>query len=765
MTVQGDSPHFFYPPGLKPEPRWRSIVRFIWPGRASRGPLARALRAWALVVLAAAVAQTGLFGWYVGTVPKPPGFHSTNLATAAAAILVAALALSASGWFKAVALGLVEYALVRQLVPLLYMTSAPIQERVANLAVAAFHAAALLMLARAGFRIAQPYIGLRTWRQLPRLLWPPPAGAPSPVRRFLSGAVLLAGALQMALAVRVPDRLNLPVLALGLVAALAAAHTVRTSRRLPALVLAGSEAALAAGFVIHVWQAPGFPLRLLQAAIALVHVAIVLAATAALVRPGRAKEAMLLASSLAVTMILAEWLLGLVPLGTFVHGAYWEGGTEPHPVLGEYYVPYSEARNFYPANPRNYFTTTDPVRDRWQLSAHAPSAARLELIAGRPDAARVLTTHFEPRALLWEVQLALSPYALRGGREYELSFSARGARERVLGYAITMMHPPWQPVSPYRTDTIGPAWKNITMSFRATSNEPVARIQFDFGGDSTSAEIADPVLLGRPANDTIRPQPQTRYFVRYQFNGLGCRGPDYAVPRPRGTLRILALGDSYTLGVGVHQPDTYEAQLERLLAERDRARPVEVVNCGVSGYATREERLHYELISRAYQPDVVLVSMVMNDDRSWRDDLRLGYFRASTRLERLFLTLAAVQTVLHHRPPPDFNGSVNELKQLNAEARRHGARLAVAVFRNAPLEGDWRSLVTTITRGLRDTGIPLIDLGPAVGRGDDWNQLLVFPGIDGHPNEIAHQRAAKALAGFLDRSGLLNAAPDAAPRP
>ena len=59
-------------------------------------------------------------------------------------------------------------------------------------------------------------------------------------------------------------------------------------------------------------------------------------------------------------------------------------------------------------------------------------------------------------------------------------------------------------------------------------------------------------------------------------------------------------------------------QLERRLnaAAGVRGQPIryEVVNAGVGGYSTRQERLSYESFSSAYTPQVVLLTMVYNDD-------------------------------------------------------------------------------------------------------------------------------------------------------
>jgi hypothetical protein len=66
----------------------------------------------------------------------------------------------------------------------------------------------------------------------------------------------------------------------------------------------------------------------------------------------------------------------------------------------------------------------------------------------------------------------------------------------------------------------------------------------------------------------------------------------------------------------------------------------------------------------------------------------------------------------------------------------------------------WNRLTDTVTKGLRDTGIPILDLGHALFEKHDYEDLDVHP-LDGHPNEIAHAIAAREIRDFLQKNGLL----------
>src|SRR5262245_2259448 len=63
----------------------------------------------------------------------------------------------------------------------------------------------------------------------------------------------------------------------------------------------------------------------------------------------------------------------------------------------------------------------------------------------------------------------------------------------------------------------------------------------------------------------IHNHPFAHRDVHVEINSLGFRGPETVQPKPPGELRILALGDSITMGEGVEDEETYARRLENYL--------------------------------------------------------------------------------------------------------------------------------------------------------------------------------------------------------
>ncbi len=108
----------------------------------------------------------------------------------------------------------------------------------------------------------------------------------------------------------------------------------------------------------------------------------------------------------------------------------------------------------------------------------------------------------------------------------------------------------------------------------------------------------DPRLIWRP-----RPG-------RSVFNAQGYRGPVLAREKAPGEVRVLAIGDSNTLGWATREGSSWPGFLGELLAETDPR--IVLVNAGVWGYTVfqGERRLEEAL---ELEPDVVLVSFGSND--------------------------------------------------------------------------------------------------------------------------------------------------------
>lgn len=97
------------------------------------------------------------------------------------------------------------------------------------------------------------------------------------------------------------------------------------------------------------------------------------------------------------------------------------------------------------------------------------------------------------------------------------------------------------------------------------------------------------------------------------INRHGHHDTDYPVEKPEGEFRGLMIGDSVTMGDQLPYAETFSAQLEALLAQRDRAHSThQIINTGVHGYATYQERIVLAESMR-FQPDFVVIGFCLND--------------------------------------------------------------------------------------------------------------------------------------------------------
>jgi hypothetical protein len=264
------------------------------------------------------------------------------------------------------------------------------------------------------------------------------------------------------------------------------------------------------------------------------------------------------------------------------------------------------------------------------------------------------------------------------------------------------------------------------------------------------------------------------WAVEFRYNAQGFRDVERGPRRP-GVRRLVVLGDSFTEGQGVKEPDTYPRRLEALLRAAG-AGEWEVRNCGRRAtdfpelYAVFEEAL-------ALEPDVVVYGMVLNDAaRSPEFQARQTYVNdwildrgrileggATSALGPLDSRLVAMvhdrvdgyrtsrATLAWYR---EMYGEPNRagweqtqeyLREMNRRTRASGARFLVAGW---PLlvaldRYPFADVHDTIARFCVAAGIPRLDLLPVLQK-HEAEALWVHP-VDMHPNELAHRLAAESL--------------------
>ena len=104
------------------------------------------------------------------------------------------------------------------------------------------------------------------------------------------------------------------------------------------------------------------------------------------------------------------------------------------------------------------------------------------------------------------------------------------------------------------------------------------------------------------------------YFGWIRINRAGFRGPETAVQKAPGTVRILVVGSSTTFDPGVSgDRATWPARLQFWLNELAPQRSVEVINAGVPGYHVIEDVIRLETELYRFHPDVIILYEGHND--------------------------------------------------------------------------------------------------------------------------------------------------------
>jgi len=167
----------------------------------------------------------------------------------------------------------------------------------------------------------------------------------------------------------------------------------------------------------------------------------------------------------------------------------------------------------------------------------------------------------------------------------------------------------------------------MSLCFSMCAVEVAFRLKSPLGHEAMlfgAPDFSHPDLYVADQDLLLVPQPgfkgevQTiEYTASVRINSQGVRGGEIPEALPE-ELRLLAVGDSFTMAVQVPEAKTYVALLERQLSE-DLGRPVRIINAGVDGFGTQQSTLYARRLGSLYDVDGAILLFFTGND-FWEND-------------------------------------------------------------------------------------------------------------------------------------------------
>ena len=287
-------------------------------------------------------------------------------------------------------------------------------------------------------------------------------------------------------------------------------------------------------------------------------------------------------------------------------------------------------------------------------------------------------------------------------------------------------------------------------------------------------------------------EPNQRAFTIDQpfvTNSMGFRDEREVPANKDGEFRILSLGDSLAVGLGVSQEDTYARRLEALL--RPRYGAVRVINAGVGCYSTWQEVDLLKEKGVKVQPDIVMLEFFWNDlyvrpasvaplSSSYTGDPPLWQYVRWLKRSRVLSYLrerfeivwfkmfpsfdwAHQQMIYEGRTSPYLEQAYSDvaasLEEFASLARIHRFVPILIVF---PMPGQVRrpDAATHMQRRMeaiaRRVGLPTFDLLPTLHQWYPATRDIYIPWDNTHLSPRGHELVAKVLEQYLDENHLVS---------
>lgn len=298
------------------------------------------------------------------------------------------------------------------------------------------------------------------------------------------------------------------------------------------------------------------------------------------------------------------------------------------------------------------------------------------------------------------------------------------------------------------------------------------RLDYQIEMSQYAATLKRPAMLMEMSHEHIPGKKAKLMGVDVYINQYGFRDNEYRIEKPRGTYRILLLGDSLTLGWGVPQSERFSELLERMLNFRvPQGRKVQIINTGVGNYNTAQEVAFFAARGRAWKPDMVIMNFFINDAEptplrhgtwpfkysylarwTWgRLDLLQRRFRTAPRYDKYYRSL-------YKENQPGWVACQKAIGRLVRLSQEDGFTLVLAILpelHSVEPQYIFRNEEREIAARAQAVGVKYVVMLAPYFQGLQPQSLWVSPD-DAHPNAIGHRIIAEGLYAYLTGEQLIS---------
>lgn len=251
---------------------------------------------------------------------------------------------------------------------------------------------------------------------------------------------------------------------------------------------------------------------------------------------------------------------------------------------------------------------------------------------------------------------------------------------------------------------------SIEILVRVTGLADQLETNFKFYIRNVASNLESPYYIEDPMTMwTLKPN-YTGVFLKYiKINSDGYRDRLYKINKDNNTFRILALGDSTTMGHRMPISEVYHSLLEEKLNKEYGGKiNFEIINGGQEGYTSYQGLNIYKYKFSQYKPDIVMAYFGINDTKktyhlSDKDIIGDGVFMKT--VNRFMLNMATFRLLI------DWQSKLLKSDSDNLEIKVPRVSLS-----------DYRKNIVALNEIVKKNGSSLVLISPAVD-GDPKNLI------------------------------------------